>query len=391
MFNIQVKRGKEKAILQRHPWLFSGALETPKKEIGSGDIVRLHDAQKHFLAYGYYNPSSKISVRLLEWDEDVILDRNWWEKKIKESIERRKFLEDDAGTTAYRLIHGEADFLPGLIVDRYADYLSVQFLTAGIDKWKTDIVEILKKQLKPSAIIERSDATARKLEGLETENAVLWGKLEENIEVMENEKKFHVNLQDGQKSGYYVDQRDNRSILAGFAKGKSVLDCFSYTGAFSIYAKAEGASSVRSVDSSELAIQTLKVNYAANGLAFQEEEIIEADCFEYLRICQDIFDIVILDPPKLAPTRSSVERAQRAYKDINRLGMTRVVPGGLLATFSCSAGMDMALFKQVIAWAALDAGREVQIVQQLCQPADHPIRVSFPESEYLKGLLCRIL
>lgn len=391
MHNIQVKRGKEKAVQQHHPWLFSGAIETPKKGIEPGEIVRVHDCNKQFLAYGYFNLASKITVRLLEWKEDVLIDDAWWKGKIKESIERRVGLAASKTTNAYRLVHGEADFLPGLIVDQYGDYLSMQLLTAGVEKQKQVIINSLQEILSPKGIMERSDTDSRKIEGLDPFAGIVAGKVPEEIKIKENGIAFSVSLHAGQKSGYYVDQRDNRALLASMVKDKSVLDCFSYTGGFSAYAKAAGAARVLSVDSSAAAIENVKANYALNKLTFEEGDIIEADCFEFLRQCTEQFNVVILDPPKLAPTRASVERAQRAYKDINRLGMKAVSPGGLLATFSCSAGMDIALFKQIIAWAALDAGREIQIIHQFCQPADHPVRASFPESEYLKGLLCRVL
>lgn len=391
MHNIQVKRGKEKAVQQHHPWLFSGALETPKKGIEAGEIVRVHDCNKQFLAYGYFNIASKIIVRLLEWNEAIAVDETWWKEKIKQSVARRADLVANKATNAYRLVHGEADFLPGLIVDQYGDYLSLQLLTAGVEKQKKLIIDTLQELLSPKGIMERSDTDSRKIEGLEPFAGVVSGKVPEEIKIKENVISFSVSLHAGQKSGYYVDQRDNRALLASLVKGKSVLDCFSYTGGFSVYARAAGARAVTTVDSSAGAISQVKKNYEVNKLAYQEEAVIEADCFEFLRQNTTTFDVVILDPPKLAPTRASVERAQRAYKDINRLGMRAVAPGGLLATFSCSAGMDIALFKQIIAWAALDAGREIQIVHQFCQPADHPVRASFPESEYLKGLLCRVL
>ncbi len=391
MHNIQVKRGKEKAILQRHPWVFSGALETPKKGIGQGEIVRLHDASKAFLAYGYYSGTSKITVRVLEWDEQVLVDEQWWVRKITESINRRVGSYLATATTACRLIHGEADFLPGLIVDFYAGYVAIQFNTAGVELQRVVILEALISILKPIAIVEKSDAHARTLEGLEIGEGLLYGSFPQEISITENELQFAINLADGQKSGYYVDQRDNRAHLATYAKNKTVLDCFSYTGGFGCYAKAAGATHVTAVDSSALATQAIQQNWELNGFGPTDLAVHTADCFEFLRTNAQQYDIVVLDPPKLAPTRSAIEKAQRAYKDVNRLGMEAVIPGGLLATFSCSASMDMQLFKQVIAWAALDAGREVQIIHQFCQPADHPIRSSFPESEYLKGLLCRVL
>lgn len=395
MVEIKLKKGKEKAVYQRHPWVFSGALDKVKGKPENGEVVKVLDAQDEFLAYGYYNDQSRVAVRLLEWDENVSIDEAWYEQKVNTAIDGRANLLASEATTACRLIFSEADFLPGLIVDRYADFLSVQILSSGIEKAKDTIIKVLVKRLQPKGIFDRSDATARTHEGITAENGLLWGENPaEFIEVKENGIKYHINIAEGQKSGFYCDQRDNRSILASYSTGKTVLDCFSYSGGFSLNAFAQGAAEVTSVDSSALAIETLKQNIALNQFDAVKHIAIQSDVNKQLRQFNDEgkkFDVVVLDPPKYAPSRSALDRAARAYKDLNRRGLMLLESGGLLATFSCSGAVDIETFKQIIAWAALDAGKEVQIIKQFCQPEDHPVRLSFPEGEYLKGLLLRVV
>ena len=395
MVEIKLKKGKEKAVLQKHPWVFSGALDQIKGAPANGDVVKVMSAKNDFLAYGYYNDQSRVAVRLLEWEESQRIDENWYEQKIAKAIESRAHLLKNKSTNAYRLIFSEADFLPGLIIDQYADFLSVQILSTGIEKAKSIIIPILVKLLNPKGIFDRSDATARTHEGITAENGLLWGEAPAAfIEVLENGITYHINIAEGQKSGFYCDQRDNRSILAGYAEGKNILDCFSYSGGFTLNAFKQGANEVTSVDSSALAIETLKQNIELNKFDAEKHTAIQSDVNKQLRAFKDEgkkFDVVILDPPKYAPSRSALDRAARAYKDLNRLGLLLLESGGLLATFSCSGAVDIDTFKQIIAWAALDAGKEVQIIKQFSQPDDHPIRLSFPEGEYLKGLLVRVL
>ena len=394
MVEIVLKKGKEKAALQRHPWVFSGALEKVKGKPEDGDVVKLFAFDNEFLAYGYYNSNSRVAVRLLEWDEQQTIDKEWYQNRLHQAIASRQFILSDKTNTC-RLVFSEADFLPGLIVDKYADFLSLQILSSGIEKVKNDIVEILKAELQPKGIFDKSDATARGHEGLAVENGLLWGENPpEFLEVKENGIAYNINIAEGQKSGFYCDQRDNRSILASYTKDKKVLDCFSYSGGFSLNSFANGARSITSVDSSALALETLKQNVGLNKFDSDKITAIQSDVNKQLRAFKEtgeLFDIVVLDPPKYAPSRSALDRAARAYKDLNRLGMLLLEKGGLLATFSCSGAVDIETFKQIIAWAALDAGKEVQIIKQFCQPEDHPVRISFPEGEYLKGLLLRVL
>ncbi|WP_131537524.1 class I SAM-dependent rRNA methyltransferase [Pedobacter nototheniae] len=394
MVEIILKKGKEKAALQRHPWVFSGALDKVKGKPENGDVVKVFAFDNEFLAYGYYNANSRVAVRLLEWDETQLINKEWYQNRLKQAIASRQFILSDETNTC-RLVFSEADFLPGLIVDQYGDFLSLQILSSGIEKVKTDLVEILRTELKPKGIFDKSDATARGHEGLPIENGLLWGENPpEFLEVKENGIRYNINIAEGQKSGFYCDQRDNRHILASYTKGKKVLDCFSYSGGFSLNSLANGAASITSVDSSGLAVETLKQNVALNHFDEAKVTAIQSDVNKQLRAFKEsgeLFDVIVLDPPKYAPSRSALDRAARAYKDLNRLGMLLLEKGGLLATFSCSGAVDLETFKQIIAWAALDAGKEVQIIKQFSQPEDHPVRISFPEGEYLKGLLLRVL
>jgi 23S rRNA (cytosine1962-C5)-methyltransferase len=394
MIDVILKKGKEKAVLQRHPWLFSGAIERAKGKPANGDIVRLLNDKGEFMAYGFYNGQSRVALRLLEWNEGVEIDANWFRKKVAVAVASRSSILDEQTNTC-RLIFSEADYLPGLIVDKYADYLAVQVLTSGIERVMPVIIDELQKLLNPAGIFDKSDASSRAHEGLETVNTVLAGNHPpELVEVKENGIVYGINIAEGQKSGFYCDQRDNRYVVAAHAKGKKLLDCFSYTGGFTLNALKNGAASVVSVDSSGLAIETLKKNIELNKLDAKKHSAVQSDVNKQLRTLREQgekFDIVVLDPPKYAPSRSALDKAARAYKDLNRLGMLLLESGGLLATFSCSGAMDIDTFKQVLAWAALDAGKEVQFIYQFCQPEDHPVRSSFPEGEYLKGLLCRIL
>jgi len=394
MFEVILKKGKEKAVLQRHPWVFSGAIKRVKGSPNNGDIVKLINAKGDFMAYGFYNDQSRVALRLLEWDENVLVDDTWFREKVGIAVKSRADILADGTTNTCRLIFSESDYLPGLIVDKYNNHLAVQILTSGIENVMPVIIDELNNLLKPESIFDKSDASSREHEGLQTTNVALTlNSPPANVEVKENGIVYNINIAEGQKSGFYCDQRDNRKILASHAKGKKVLDCFSYTGGFSLNSLHEGASSVTSVDSSALAIETLRENIKLNNLDAAKHIAIQSDVNKQLRAFreqEEKFDIIVLDPPKYAPSRSALDRASRAYKDLNRLAMLLLNDGGLLATYSCSGAMNMETFKQVLAWAALDAGKQVQFIYQFCQPEDHPVRASFPEGEYLKGLLCRV-
>ena len=395
MHSVKLKKGKEKAVRQLHPWVFSGAIDQIKGNPDNGDIIRVTDSNNDFLAYGFFNSKSRVAVRLLEWNLETEINESWWRRKIKIAVKHRDELNTE-DTNTYRLIFSEADFLPGLIVDRYADFLSVQILTSGIENIKHIILDELQQLLSPKGIFDRSDASARAHEGMDASSGgiLLGTEPPEFVSVKENGIFYQVNIAEGQKSGFYCDQRDNRKWVADHVKDKKVLDCFSYSGGFSLNAMAKGAKEVISVDSSAPALDTLKRNMEINDFNSIPHRLIQSDVNKQLRAFREVnekFDVIILDPPKYAPSRSALTKASRAYKDLNRMAMLLLEEGGLLATDSCSGAVDIGMFKQIIAWAALDAGKEVQFIQQFSQPADHPVRSSFPEGEYLKGLLCRVM
>ncbi|MFD1769613.1 class I SAM-dependent rRNA methyltransferase [Sphingobacterium suaedae] len=394
MNDIILHKGKDKAAWQLHPWVFSGAI---KKIIGTpinGHIVRVLTVDHEFIAYGIFNANSRVAIRLLEWHQDRIVDDAWWRDRVRRSVTLRKHLLS-ADNNTVRLIFAEADFLPGLIVDKYAEYLSIQVHSSGIERIKDVIIDELVKLVTPKGIYERSDPKSREHEGLLDANGLRYGELPpEFVEVVENGIRYHINIAEGQKSGFYCDQRENRWLTAQYVKGKRVLDCFCYSGGFTLNAFRQQASSVVSVDSSALAIETLRNNVVMNGYDVSIHTAVQSDVNKYLRQLSEEnerFDVIILDPPKYAPSRAALDKASRAYKDLNRRGLLLLESGGLLATFSCSGAMDIETFKQVIAWAALDAGKEIQFIRQFTQPEDHPVRASFPEGEYLKGLLVRVV
>lgn len=395
MMEVILKKGKEKAVLQRHPWVFSGAIEKVKGKPANGDIVRLLDDKGTFMAYGFYNDQSRVAVRLLEWAESTPVDEQWFRNRVATAVAGRNELLSNGQTNTCRLIFSEADYLPGLIVDKYAGFLSVQVLTSGMEKMMPVIIDQLQYLLQPLGIFDKSDTASRSHEGLPASGGVLAGvHPPEVVEVKENGILYHINIAEGQKSGFYCDQRDNRRIVASYVKGKKVLDCFCYTGGFTLNSLKSDALSVTSVDSSALAIETLKKHIGLNQLDESRFSAVQSDVNKQLRKLREegeTFDVIVLDPPKYAPSRSALNKASRAYKDLNRLAMLLLNNGGLLATYSCSGAMDIDTFKQVLAWAALDAGKQVQFIHQFCQPEDHPIRSSFPEGEYLKGLLCRVI
>lgn len=395
MQKVFLLKGKEKPVLHHHNWVYSGAIAKQDKGIQKSDIVQVCNFEGKFLAYGYYNEDSKIRVRLLEWNENTQIDENWWREKIQKAYALRQEKINLEETNAYRVIFSEGDALPGLIVDKYDEYLSVQFLTSGTDARKEMIVKILQETIPVKGIYERSDSNARSQEGLQNSTGCLFGETPpSSLYIKENGILFNAPIVEGQKSGYFLDQRENRKKLAAYTKGKKVLDCFSYTGGFSINAKQSGASEVWSVDSSALATEAIKNNYSINKIAFDEDKIITSDVFQYLRNAQQSgnhWDVIVLDPPKLAPNRQSLPKAERAYKDLNLQALLLMKSGDILASFSCSGSLSLEHFKQILAWAATDAGKELQFLEDLGHPIDHPVRAAFPESSYLKGVIARII
>jgi 23S rRNA (cytosine1962-C5)-methyltransferase len=395
MFEISLKKGRDKSVRNYHPWLFSGAIAKVDGNPEPGEIVGVSDHKGDFLAYGYYNAQSQIQVRILEWRENIVIDDAWWYEKIARAVDRRRKFALDKTTDSYRLIYSESDGLPGLIVDKYADYLVLQSSTAGIDKAKDVIVKALVELMKPSGIYERSDVESRQIEGLKEHVGLLYGKSPSTpLAILENGLKFDIDIIAGQKTGFYLDQRYNRNLVAGCANGLDILDCFCHTGAFSVYALKAGAQSVTLIDSSDDCLQQARHNIEINDLDLKQAEFIKADVFDQLRLMQQSrqkYDMVILDPPKFAKSRTHLKQALAGYKDINMLAINILKPGGLLATFSCSGIVDSATLKTVLFWAAVDTGRHVQIIADLHQGEDHPRLATFPEADYLNGFLCRII
>lgn len=390
---IVLRAGREKSVLTRHPWIFASAIDKVEGNPQLGDNVLVFDSRKTFLAKAAYSPSSQIRARVWTLDDKDSIDRSFIEKRISASIERRAGLKESEKTDALRLIYGEADGLPGVVVDQYANTLVMQLLSAGAEKFRAEIIEILAELLKPEQIYERSDVEIRQLEGLQPREGLAWGKeITHPTQISENGLKYKVDVTAGQKTGFYIDQRRNRQKVFELAKDKQVLNCFCYTGGFTLNALAGGAASVTSVDSSGPALEQLKLNVTLNGLDETKSEIIEGDVFTLLRKFRDqarSFDLIVLDPPKFAPTISQAEKASRAYKDINLLAIKLLKPGGMLVTFSCSGGVSRDLFQKIVAGAALDANVDLRIIDQLSQSPDHPVLMSFPESFYLKGLICQ--
>ena len=388
-----VQAGREKSLQRRHPWIFSGAVERIEGNPASGDTVQVCDAQGGFLAWAAYNSQSQICARVWSWLGDEKIDADFFRRKIANALNARKDLKLTQHSNGMRLIHGESDGLPGLIVDQYADVLVLQLGSAGAEYWRETIADTLQELCKPACIYERSDSDGRELEGLEIRNAVLRGALPQNLSITENGVQIAVDVAEGQKTGFYLDQRDNRAQIGELAEGREVLNCFCYTGGFSLYALRGGAKSVLSIDASQEALDTAQRNMELNGFDAARAEWQCADVFAALRKLRDQnrkFDLIILDPPKFAPTAAFAEKAARGYKDINLLGFKLLRPGGLLATYSCSGGISDDLFQKIIAGAALDAGVDAQIVSKVHAAADHPVLLSFPEGAYLKGLVLRV-
>jgi 23S rRNA (cytosine1962-C5)-methyltransferase len=387
--------GREKSLLNRHPWLYSGAIAWTKGDVESGATVELVAADGRFLGRGAASPSSQIRARVWTFDPLQRIDREFFETRLAASIARRAELLGD-GYTAARLVHAESDGLPGLIVDRYGDWLAVQLLSAGPEAWRDTTFAAL-ATLTDCSIFERSDAEVRALEGLPSRSGVVRDAMPRSgaahrTTIVEHGLRFGVDIAHGQKTGFYLDQRDNRRRIGALAGGCTVLDGFSYSGGVTLNTLAGGARSVMAIDSSREALDAAASNVRTNGFDPARVEFIEADVFEHLRLLRDQgrrFELIVLDPPKLAPTVRHVERAARAYKDINLLALKLLAPGGLLATFSCSGGVGIELFQKIVAGAAVDARVDAQIIERLGPAADHPVLLSFPEGDYLKGMLLR--
>jgi 23S rRNA (cytosine1962-C5)-methyltransferase len=394
MNEIRLFAGREKSMLRRHPWVFAGAVGRVVGAPGDGETVRIANDRGEFLAWGAYSAQSQIRLRAWSWEEDEAIDTAFFRRRLQNSIQLRSRLGLESHSDALRLVHGESDGLPGLVVDCYANFLVMQCLSSGVERWKDTLADLLLEITGAKGIYERSDVDVRQLEGLAQVTGRLRGEEPPDpLEIYEYGLKFLADLRGGHKTGFYLDQRTNRFCIRRLCEGKEVLDCFSYTGGFAAACLAGEAELVTLVDSSGPALELARRNLALNELPLEKAEWIEGDVFRVLREMRDrrrSFDIIILDPPKFAPTAAQAERAARGYKDINLLAFKLVRPGGFLVTFSCSGGVDAALFQKIVAGAALDAGVDARIVEHLYQSADHPVALNFPEGAYLKGLVVAV-
>jgi 23S rRNA (cytosine1962-C5)-methyltransferase len=391
MQKLVLRPGREKALKRRHPWIFSGAVARVDGEPVSGDTVEVCSSGGEFLAVAAYSPHSQIRARVWDWAQRTI-DADFFRERLTQALNQRAGLLAQDTLNAVRLVHGESDGLPGIVADRYGDTVVLQLTSAGGERWREEIAEALLQATGTERVWERSDADVRELEGLAPRCAPLRGTPPPSTMVVhEYGLKFQVELERGHKTGFYLDQRENRKHLRTIARGCDVLDCFSYTGGFTLSARAGGARSVTAIESSAAALELARANTELNDLP--PAEWIEGDVFQRLRQFRDQsreFDLIVLDPPKFAPTAAHAERASRAYKDINLLAFKLLRPGGALMSFSCSGGVSADLFHKIVAGAALDAGVNARIEAWLHAAPDHPVALNFPEGEYLKGLLCRV-
>ena len=389
MKTIRLKEGKERSLLRRHPWIFDGALARGSAD--AGETVRVEGHAGEFLGWAAFSPTSKIRARVWSFEQAQRIDASFFIARIADAVMARGRF--DIKSNGLRLIHGESDGLPGLVVDRYADTLVAQFSSCGAERWKSEIVSALLAQTGLTRLYERSDASVRSLEGLPEATGWLSGSGDTGITINEHDWKLSLDVAEGHKTGFYLDQRDSRKKFADTTRRlqfQRVLNCYCYTGGFTVAALSGGAAHVTSIDSSAPAIERAKANVALNGFDAGRTTMLDADVNASLR--QYIkegrtFDAIVLDPPKFAPTVAHAERAARAYKDINRLALTILEPGGVLFTYSCSGGISADLFHKIVASAGSDAGVDAFISERMGGAPDHPMTVAFPEGEYLKGLV----
>ncbi len=382
-----LKKGREAALLRGHPWVFSGAIDAIKGKPGAGDIVLAKDSGGNPLALGFFNPRTDIALRILTRNCEEKITPYFWQSRLHAACKLRQRIINEQ-TNAYRLINAEGDGFPGLIVDVYGSTLVLSIAIAGMENQKNHILDALISQLKPARIYEKSEGRSRSLEGLEPRIGFVSGDNETGlVEIMENGLKFEVDFVGGQKTGFFLDQRINREKIGALSRDASVLNCFSYTGAFSVYCAEGGAKRVVSLDISKPACITAKRNLQLNWFSLEDYPIIETDVFTYLRDTQECFDMIILDPPAFAKTKKDVAKAARGYKEINLQAIKHLVAGGILATFSCSNFIEEDLFCKIVLGAGRDAGADLQLVTRLAAGPDHPVLLGHPEGHYLKGLL----
>jgi 23S rRNA (cytosine1962-C5)-methyltransferase len=386
---VHLKKKRDKPVKNGHPWIFSGSIEKIEGDPVPGEACRVLSADGSILGCGYYNKASAITVRMLTRD-DTPFSGALLHERIEHAVALRRPILQSSGTDSCRLVNAEGDFLPGLIVDRYNNGLCVQILTAGMERMRSEIVSALKSVCAPAFLYERSDTEASGREGLQPRDGVVSGALPDPLLISENGITVRVDPGGGQKTGFYFDQRENRLLARSYAQGKRCLDCFSYNGGFTINLLMGGAASVTAVDISRNAVARCRENSTLNQYDGSRASFVQEDVFRYLRSEQAAYDLVVLDPPKFARHRGEVEKAARGYKDINFIAMKRIAAPGMLFTFSCSNAVDSKLFRQIVFAAAVDAQREVQVLGILSAGPDHPVNLSHPEGDYLKGLLLRI-
>jgi 23S rRNA (cytosine1962-C5)-methyltransferase len=381
---VRLKRGREGPIRAGHPWVFSGAIETIPTEVTAGSLVHIETAEGQSLGVGYCNPRCSIAIRLLTNKREAI-DAQFFHRRLSSALNLRKAILPPR-TTGYRLVNGEGDFLPGLVVDVYDAFVVCQFLTAGMERLKPLIVDALAALLSLQGIYEKSEGSVRKEEGLANASGVLWGQEPPPLVMIEEYGcRFGVHLQGGQKTGFFLDQRENRALVGTIARGKSVLNGFSYTGGFSVFVGRAGAAQVTSVDTSATALQLTQQNWQTNGLPDSQGQCVQADMFTYLREVSKSFDIIVLDPPPFIRRRQDLQAGIKGYKEINVQALRLLPPGGQLFSFSCSQHLLVADFLQMIQFAAADSGRRVQILKLLGPGPDHPTNLIHTEGTYLKG------
>ena len=387
---IILKKGKEKPLLRGHPWVFSGAVAKITGEVSPGEVGEVYSKEGEFLGLGHLNPHSQIILRLLTQKREEIGENFFGERISRAVVLRRNWL--NRKTNAYRVINGEGDYLPGLILDRYGEVLVLQCLTAGMDRLKGLLIKLLVKEFRPQSIFERSDVATRNEEGLAESRGVLYGtEVPEFVEIEEYGCRFRANVIRGQKTGFYLDQRENRFSLRRFSEGKKILDCFCYTGGFSIHGGLGGAKEITLIDSSDEALGVGAEHFRLNQLENIPHQFIRGDVFGVIRGLEATYDIVILDPPPFAKKKGHLPGASRGYKDLNLWAFRLLNQEGFLFTFSCSHHMSWDLFRKIVFSAALDSGRRVQLIGRMGHPYDHPVNLCHPEGEYLKGLICRAL
>ncbi len=384
-------KGREQSLLRRHPWIFSGAVQSVLGDPQPGESIDILGSDGTWLALAAFSPASQIRARVWSFDRDETVNADFFMRRLQQSLAYREKIAVASQSDAYRLVHGEADGLPACIVDRYGDFLSCQFLSAGAEVWKKEILAALCSIPGIRGIYERSDNESRTRDGLPLASGLLWGEMPpEPLVIHENGLLLQVHLQQGHKTGYYLDQRDSRLALTeNVCRGAAVLDCCCYSGGFGIRALKAGAEKVCFADAAEKSLQWVSANAALNEVPEDKLELVKGDVFQLLRTFRDSrrsFDVIILDPPKFADTQARLEKAARGYKDINLLAAKLLRPGGMLFTFSCSAAMTPDLFRKVVGDAARDAGRDALLVRSFAQAADHPQALNFPEGHYLTGL-----